>query len=85
MSLQVLAANKVLSAKVLAADEDSNDGGSDGSSDGSKRVEPKTGKSKSQKVAKSQKLAKSGKSKGKKSKNHQQVGIHLISTLKIAG
>ena len=47
---------------MLAADEvDSVGGSSDGSSDGSKRVEPKTGRSESQK------LSKSGNSEGKKS------------------
>ena len=62
MSSQVLAANKVLGARMLAADEvGSVGGGGDGSSDGSKRVEPKTGRSESQK------LSKSGNSKGKKS------------------
>ena len=62
MSSQVLAANEVLGARVLAADEvGSVGGGGDGSSDGSKRVEPKTGRSESQK------LSKSGNSEGKKS------------------
>ena len=62
MSSRVLAANEVLGARVLAADEVSSvGGGGDGSSDGSKRVEPKTGRSKSQKSSKS------GNSEGKKS------------------
>ena len=62
MSSQVLAANKVLGARVLAGDEVSSvGGGGDGSSDGSKRVEPKTERSESQK------LSKSGNSEGKKS------------------
>ena len=62
MSSQVFAANKMLSVRVLAAtDVGSASDGSDGSSDGSKRVEPKTGRSESQK------LSKSGNSEGKKS------------------
>ena len=62
MLSQVLAANEVLGARVLAADEvGSVGGGGDGSSDGSKRVEPKTERSESQK------LSKSGNSEGKKS------------------
>ena len=62
MSSQVLAANEVLGARVLAADEIGSAGsGNDGSSDGSKCVEPKTGRSESQK------LFKSGNSEGKKS------------------
>ena len=62
MSSQVLAANEVLGARVLAADEvGSVGGGGDRSSDGSKRVEPKTGRSESQKSSKS------GNSEGKKS------------------
>ena len=62
MSSQILTANEVLGARMLAADEvGSVGGGGDGSSDGSKRVEPKTGRSESQK------LSKSGNSKGKKS------------------
>ena len=63
MSSQVLAANEVLSARVLAADEvGSVGGGGDGSSDGSKRVEPKTRRSESKKSAKSKKPSKSGNS-----------------------
>ena len=63
MSSQVLAANEVLGARVLAADEVGSvgGGGGDESSDGSKRVEPKTGRSESQKSAKSRKSSKSGK------------------------
>ena len=62
MSSQVLAANEVLGARVLVADEVGSVGsGGDGLSDGSKRVEPKT------KRSKSQKLSKSGNSEGKKS------------------
>ena len=68
MSLQVLAINEVLSVKVLAVNEDGDVGGGDGLSDRSKRVEPKIGRSKSQKSAKSRKLSQSGKSKGEKSK-----------------
>ena len=61
MSSQVLAANEVLGARVLAANEvGSVGGGGNGSSDGSKRVEPKTGRSESKKSAKSKKLSKSG-------------------------
>ena len=62
MSLQVLAANEMLGARVLATDESSNVGGGDGSNDGLKRVEPKTGK-----LVKSLKLSKSRNSKGKNS------------------
>ena len=71
MLSQVLAANEVLGARVLAADEVGSvgGGGRDESSDGSKRVEPKTGKS-----AKSRKLSKSGKSKGEKSKKPPKSG-----------
>ena len=62
MSSQVLAANEVLGAKVLAANEVGSDGGGDdGLSDGLKCVKPKTRRSESQK------LSKSGNSKGKKS------------------
>ena len=70
-SSQVLAANEVLGARVLAADEVGSvgGGGGDESSDGSKRVEPKTGKS-----AKSRKSSKSGKSKGEKSKKPPKSG-----------
>ena len=68
MSSQVLAANEVLGARVLAADEvGSVGGGGDGSSDGSKRVEPKTGRSKSQKSSKS------GNSEGKKSAKSKKL------------
>ena len=66
MSSQVLAANKVLGARVLAADKfGSVGGGGDRSSDRSKRVEPKTGRSESQKPLKSGNLEgkKSAKSK----------------------
>ena len=71
ISSQMLAANEVLGARVLAADEVGSVGGSGGDelSDGSKRVEPKTGKS-----AKSRKLSKSGKSKGEKSKKPPKSG-----------
>ena len=68
MLSQMLAANEMLGAKMLAANEDGNVGGGDGSNDGSKRVEPKTGKSsksrnsKGKKSAKSKKLSKSGNS-----------------------
>ena len=76
MSSQVLAANEVLGARMLAADEVSSvgGGGGDESSDGSKCVEPKTGRPKSQKSAKSQKSSKSGKSKGEKSKKPPKSG-----------
>ena len=61
MSSQVLAANKMLGARVLAADENCDlGGGGDGLSDGSKHVEPKIGR------LKSLKLSKSRNSKGKK-------------------
>ena len=54
MSLQVLAANEMLAAGVLAADEISDVRRGDGSNDRSKRMEPKTGKiSKVQKSSKS--------------------------------
>ena len=71
MLSQVLVANEVLGARVLAADEVGSvgGGGGDESSDGSKRVEPKTGKS-----AKSRKSSKSGKSKGEKSKKPPKSG-----------
>ena len=63
ISSQVLVANEVLGARVLAANEVSSvDGGGDGLSDGSKRVEPKTGRSESKKSAKSKKPSKSGNS-----------------------
>ena len=52
---QVLAANNVLGAMVLTANEVGDVGGGDGLNDGLKRVEPKP-----------EKLAKSGNSKGKK-------------------
>ena len=60
----MLAANKMLDAKVLAANEVSNveDG------DKLKRVNSKIRKSESQKSAKSQKLSKSEKSKSEKMK-----------------
>ena len=45
MSSQVLAANEMLGAKVLAVNEVDGVGGGDGSNDELKRVEPKTGKS----------------------------------------
>ena len=62
MLSQGLAANEVLGARVLAANEiGSVGGGGNGSSDGSKRVEPKTGRSENQK------LSKSGNLEGKKS------------------
>ena len=73
MSLPVLAANKLLGTRVLAANDVGNvDCGGDGSSDRSKRVEPKTRRSEGQKTSKSQKsakfrkLSKSGNLKGKK-------------------
>ena len=63
MSSQVLAANKVLGVRMLAANEvGSVGGGGDGSSDGSKRMEPETGRSESIKLAKSKKPSKSGNS-----------------------
>ena len=61
MSSQVLAANKMLGVKVLAADEDGDVKGGDTLSDGSKHVEPKTKRSESQKTSKSQNSAKSKK------------------------
>ena len=74
MSSQVLAANEVLGAKVLAADEVGSVGGvGDGLSDGLKRVEPKTRKSKGQKTSKSRKSAKSQKS-SKPRKNPSKSG-----------
>ena len=60
--LQVIAANELLGAKMLAADEVDDVGGGDGSNDGLKYVEPKIRKS-----AKSLKLSKSRNSKGKNS------------------
>ena len=54
MSSQVLAANEVLGARVLAVNEVGALGGSsDISSDGLKRLEPKTRRSESQKTSKS--------------------------------
>ena len=59
---QMLSANEVLDARVLAADKVDDVGGSgDRLSDRLKRVEPKTRRSESQKSSKSQKLAKSKK------------------------
>ena len=70
ISSQVLAANEMLGARVLAADEV---GGGDRSNDRSKRGEPKTGKtSKVQKSSKSQKSAKS--KKPSKSRNSPNFG-----------
>ena len=68
MLSQVLAVNKMLGARVFAANKPSDIKGGDGSSDKSKRMEPKTGRLESQKSAKSWKLSKSRKSKGKKLK-----------------
>ena len=66
MSLQVLIANEMLGARMLAANELVNIGsGGDGLSDGLKYVEPKTRRSESQKWIKSLKLFKSGNLKGK--------------------
>ena len=74
MSSQVFAANKVLGARVLAANDIGNVGGDDGLNDGSKGVEPKTRKtSKTQKLSKSQKLDKS--KKLLKSGNSPNFGI----------
>ena len=70
----MLAANEMLDAKVLAADEVGDIGRGDRLSDRLKYMEPKTGRSESQKLAKSQKLSKSGKSKGKKSKKLLKSG-----------
>ena len=64
----MLTANKILGARVHAANEYGDDGGGDRSSDGLNCIEPKTGRSESQKLAKSQKLSKSGKSKSEKAK-----------------
>ena len=58
---QELAANKVLGARVLAANEVDDVNGGDGSSDRLKHVEPKTTRLESQKTSKSQNLAKSKK------------------------
>ena len=71
MSLQVLVANDVVGARMLAANEIGDVGGGNKSSDGSKHMEPKTGRLKSQKLAKSRK---SFKSKGEKSKNLSKSG-----------
>ena len=63
----MFAANEMLSTRVLAANEVDNLGiGGNRLSDGSKHVEPKIGKSESQKSAKSLKLSKSRNLKGKK-------------------
>ena len=72
ISSQMLAANEVLGARMLAANKTDDNGGDDRSNDGSKRIEPKTWKS-----AKSLKLSKSGNSKGKelvKSKKPSKSG-----------
>ena len=80
MLSQVLAANEVLGAKMLAANKFGDVGGGDRLNDRLKHIEPKTGRSKSKKLAKSQKLAKSwklsklGKFKGKKSKKPPKNG-----------
>ena len=56
-------AKEVLGARVLATNEDGSvSGGGDGSRDGLQYVEPKTGRSESQKSAKSKKPSKSGNS-----------------------
>ena len=70
----MLAANEVLAAIVLAANEVGDIGGGDRLSNGSKRIEPKTRRSENQKSAKSQKLSKSEKFKGKKSKKPSTSG-----------
>ena len=67
MSLQVLALNEMLSARMLAADEVDDVRGGNRLSDGSNHMELKTGRSESQKLAKSngeksKKLSKSGNS-----------------------
>ena len=62
----MLAANEVLGARILVADEVSDVGDGDRSSDRSKHVEPKTGRLKGQKSAKSQKSSKSKSEKSKK-------------------
>ena len=68
MSLHVLAANKVLVSRVVAADEIGNAGVGDRSNEGLKHLEPKPEKlaksrnSKGKKLAKSKKLSKSGNS-----------------------
>ena len=64
ISSKMLTANKMLGARMLAANKvvDIEDG------DGSKYVKSKTGRSESQNLAKFRKLSKSEKSKGKKSK-----------------
>ena len=76
---QVLAANKVLGVRELAADEDGDDGSSDdGSSDRSKCVEPKTGRSEGQKTSKSRKSAQSKKqSKSRNSPNFDATKASL--------
>ena len=62
ISSQVLTANEMLGARVLAINKIVDIGGGNGS----KRVEPKTGRSESQKLAKSQILFKSKSEKSKK-------------------
>ena len=70
----MLAANKMLGARVLAANEVDDIGGGDRSINESKHMKPKTRRLKSQKLAKSRKLTKLGKSKGKKSKKLSKNG-----------
>ena len=65
----MLAANKMLDVRVLAANGISDDEGGNES----KHVKPKTKRSKSQKLAKSQKLFKSGKLKDEKSKKPSKI------------
>ena len=59
--LKTTISSQVLGTRVLAANEADDVGGDDGLNDGSKHVEPKTRRSKSQKMSKSQNLAKSKK------------------------
>ena len=66
MSSQVLAANEVLNARMLAT----NEVGNVGSDNRSKHIKPEIGRSESQKLAKS-----------RKSKKLSKVRIHLILTL----
>ena len=64
----MLAANKMLGARMFTANEAGDVRGGDRSNDRSKHVEPKTRRSESQKSAKSQKSFNSEKSKREKSK-----------------
>ena len=81
MSLQMLATNKLLGARVLTANEVGDVEGSNRS----KYMKSKTGRLESQKSAKSQKLPKSGKSKDEKSKKPSKSGNSPNFNIKNSG